>query len=255
MIWHYRQKSEAAVISSVRSLTDADILFSNQHLIAIHKPHGVPFHDESDSPGIVSQLKQRFDGETITPLHRLDRVTSGLMLFARTHEALSEMSRLFREQCIEKYYLALSVRKPKKKQGSVIGDMKKVRNGDYMLLHCRENPAVTRLRVISGTQESGLPVVTLLKPETGKTHQLRVTMKSLGSPIIGDTRYRGQPADRVYLHAWVKRFKLFGQYYDLSSSCFEGELYDEVMVARIGGLHAQLSELAWPKGSFLLSRN
>ena len=82
--------------------------------------------------------------------------------------------------------------------------MGKARNGSYRLLRTLDNPAITRFW--SRLDTSFGERLFLLKPHTGKTHQLRVAMKSLGAPIFGDTRYGGDEADRTYLHAWALEF-------------------------------------------------
>ncbi|MFT6028367.1 MAG: tRNA pseudouridine32 synthase/23S rRNA pseudouridine746 synthase [Oleiphilaceae bacterium] len=129
-------------------------LFEDINIYVIHKPQDVPFHSLDESvkkdkelvhvEGIVSLAKKFLNDDHIFPVHRLDRMTSGLMIFARSQEANSELSKLFLEKRIEKYYLALSEIKPKKKQGSVMGDMAKGRSGSYLLKRSHENPAITR---------------------------------------------------------------------------------------------------------------
>lgn len=138
-------------------------------------------------------------------VHRLDKVTSGLLIFALNEQAASRLSQLFAAHLINKTYLALSLHKPKKKQGLIMGDMKKSRRGAWKLCQSRENPALTRFNSV--TCEPKLRLF-ILKPQTGKTHQLRVAMKSLGSPILGDELYGGnsEKSDRTYLHAYQLDF-------------------------------------------------
>ncbi len=239
----------------MRTFSAQDVLFEDPHLVAIHKPQGIAFHNDAESEGIVQRVRALTGNEALNPVHRLDRVTSGLMLFARHGEALSELSRLFRDNQIEKYYLCLSARRPSKKQGSLIGDMAKSRNGTFKLLRTRDNPAITRLRSYNLQHEdSPAQAMTLLKPETGKTHQLRVAMKALASPILGDERYGGAPADRVYLHSWMKGFMLFGQRYWLTSAVYEGALFTPQLERELNKLNPELAAHSWPKGSFLLPR-
>jgi len=102
----------------------------------------------------------------------------------------------------------LSDRKPAKKQGWVRGDMEKGRGGAWRLLPSQANPAVTYFQ--SASLAPGLRVF-FLKPLTGRTHQLRVALKSLGAPILGDALYQGSDADRTYLHAYALSFELDGE--------------------------------------------
>lgn len=143
---------------------------------------------------------------------RLDEVTSGIMLLGRNADAAKQISTAFEASRVHKCYVALSARKPKKKQGTIKGDMEKARRGNWKLLHTTTNPAITRF-VSFGIQNSrpGMRLY-IVKPLTGRTHQIRVAMKSLGSPILGDVRYAdtltAQQEDRTYLHAASIHFTL-----------------------------------------------
>lgn len=174
--------------------------------LVANKPAGISMHRESSSPDTLSlpeMLSAQLGIRQLYPVHRLDKETSGLIILAKTSEAAAGLSGLFAERKISKYYIALASGKPSKKQGWVRGDMKKGRNGSWMLARSQSNPAITRFSSISHQRtpdETGLRLYHLY-PHTGKTHQLRVMMKSLGVPILGDLRYKGTEADRCYLHA------------------------------------------------------
>ncbi|SHF25200.1 tRNA pseudouridine32 synthase / 23S rRNA pseudouridine746 synthase [Desulfacinum infernum DSM 9756] len=203
------------------------ILFQDDHLLVVHKPAGIPFHADSDGPGLLGLLRLRTGLETLYAVHRLDRITSGVLLLARTREAARELGRIFRERGVSKWYLALSDRKPRKKQGTVTGDMARSRRGAWKLLRTRTNPAVTRFTSVS--MAPGLRLF-CLKPETGRTHQVRVALKALGSPVLGDPLYwsprPGSPEpDRAYLHAYGIAFDLFGTPYRIFSPPTEGRLF------------------------------
>ena len=94
---------------------------------------------------------------------------------------------------MHKYYVALSARKPSKKGGRVVGDMDRSRRGQWKLLRTADNPAITAFvsqAVASGdTSDMASLRAFLLKPHTGRTHQIRVALKALGSPILGDPMY------------------------------------------------------------------
>lgn len=148
-------------------------------------------------------------------LDRLDEVTSGIMMFARNEDTAQTLSAAFAESRISKFYIALSDRKPKKKQGTIRGDMAKGRRGSWKLLHATDNPAVTKFTSIGVPDiRPGLRMF-IVKPVTGRTHQIRVAMKSLGAPILGDVRYANKIAaeheDRTYLHAAAVSFMLDGK--------------------------------------------
>jgi tRNA pseudouridine32 synthase/23S rRNA pseudouridine746 synthase len=174
-------------------------------------------------------------------------VTSGLLVFAKTPEVNRALSMQFEQRQIEKYYLALSVRKPKKKQGKVLGDMARGRRGSWKLLTSRENPAITQF--FSSAAQPGQRLF-LLKPTTGKTHQLRVALKSIGAPIAGDALYGGddsqEPFDRTYLHAYALAFTLEGEKHQFVSVPTQGALFTNAeCLASIEGF-GQPWRLTWP---------
>lgn len=176
--------------------------------IVAAKPPGVSFHQDGATPGFVAQVKAELGEDGLHAVHRLDRITSGLVLFARHVDAAREFGRLFEEGRIAKTYLALSDRKPSKKQGWVKGAMLKGRGGDWRL--AREGGPLASTRFDSVGLEPGLRLFRLW-PQSGRTHQLRVAMKSLSAPILGDARYGGSMADRGYLHAWKLDFTWRGE--------------------------------------------
>lgn len=201
------------------------LLFQNDYFLLIDKPAGMNFHSEAKA-GLVVQVQEKFDIEQIYPVHRLDKMTSGLVLFAKSKHVAQAFSDLFENRKIEKYYLALSLRKPKKKQGWIKGDMVKARRGDYKFATTKENPAITQFVSVALRQgERGF----LVKPHTGKTHQIRVALKSIGAPIAGDIRYanadEARKEERGYLHAYALRFELFGEEYSFVAPPQEGERY------------------------------
>ncbi|MEN3158209.1 TIGR01621 family pseudouridine synthase [Alkalimonas sp. NCh-2] len=189
--------------------------------LALHKPAGISFHSESGA-GLVVQAEQQL-GLKLYPVHRLDKMTSGILLLAKSSSAAAELAAKFRLQQMEKYYLALSDRKPKRKQGWVKGDMVKARRGAWKLLASQQQPAVTYF-ISQGAAATGSRLF-LLKPWTGKTHQIRVALKSLGSPILGDELYGGSPADRGYLHAYALCFDWQGQRIELLCTPQQGDAF------------------------------
>ncbi|RTL56901.1 MAG: RNA pseudouridine synthase [Rhodocyclaceae bacterium] len=174
------------------------------------------FHGEGGEASLVDAARAVSGISTLFPVHRLDRITSGLVLLARSEAAAKQLSEMFARGEMEKYYLALSHRSPLKKQGSIKGAMVKGRNGSWRLAREGEHQAVTQF--FSYGLVGAVPGLRLfvLRPRTGRTHQLRVALKSLGSPILGDERYGGEAADRGYLHAAVLRFQWQG-----TQQCFE----------------------------------
>ena len=188
------------------------------------KRSGVNFHSEEEA-GFVVQMSEQL-GIPLFPVHRLDKMTSGLVILAKDSETAAQFGKMFENREIEKYYLAISMRKPKKKMGWIKGDMAKARRGDYKLLTTMENPAITQFVSCSlRTHERGF----LIKPHTGKTHQIRVALKAIGSPIAGDERYasadEARKEERGYLHAYALRFHLNDEEFSFVSPPDEGERF------------------------------
>lgn len=205
-------------------MENTTLIFENDTFIIAIKPAGANFHSEEEA-GFVVQVSEQL-GLPLFPVHRLDKMTSGLMILAKNSETAAQFGKMFENREVEKYYLAISMRKPKKKMGWIKGDMDKARRGDYKLLVTMNNPAITQfVSCALRTHERFF----LIKPHTGKTHQIRVALKSLGSPIAGDERYaqadEARKEDRGYLHAYALRFRL-----DEEEFCFvippdEGERF------------------------------
>lgn len=182
------------------------VIYRHADFLLVDKPAGLSFHSEQGE-GLVARVA-REQGEPLYPVHRLDKETSGLLLLARSSTAAATLSALFASQQIDKFYLALSVGKPAQKQGWVKGDMQPARGGSYKLLKTMQDPAVSYF-ISAGLSDVALPVgsrLFLVKPWTGRTHQIRVALKSMSAAIAGDSRYGGVSADRMYLHAYALRF-------------------------------------------------
>ena len=199
-----------------------DIVYQTDDFIIIYKPCGLSVHKDQSKIGLTTLLARQLNVPQVWLVHRLDKVTSGLLILALNAESAAEFFRLFSEHHIQKTYFALSNQKPKKKQGLIVGDMQKSRNGAWKLCQSKENPAITRFESVSCEPNLRLFI---LKPQTGKTHQLRVAMKSLGSPILGDSLYgkNTENIDRTYLHAARLQFEFKGQLFDVFSPPKEGE--------------------------------
>lgn len=211
------------------------ILSQHKDFMVINKGPGLGMHDEAGEPGLVNLVRAE-TGLELYPVHRLDKMTSGLLLLARTPEANRALSMGFAERRVSKQYLALSDSKPKKKQGWIKGDMQKGRGGSWMLARSQDNPAISWFD--SSPVREGLRLYRI-KPQTGKTHQIRVALKSIGAPILGDVRYGGTAADRGYLHAWRLSFSLGEEAFDFVCPPDEGSLF---LIPELDGAIAGLGE-------------
>jgi RluA family pseudouridine synthase len=175
------------------------ILFQQHDLVAIDKPAGlavIPGRAETDSvlEALAAQLQLPFTGAIdprIRVVHRLDKDTSGVVLYALALSAQRQLSRQFMEHTVEKEYLALVAGEPTENEGLVespIGPHPTVKQRMVVTRHGR--PAITRWRI-----EQRLGRWTLLRvfPRTGKTHQIRVHLQSIGLPLAIDPLYHQPP--------------------------------------------------------------
>jgi len=195
------------------------LLYETKGLLFLDKPAGLSYHAEGTEPGVMQLLRaMQMNGELahggrLYGVHRLDRVTSGVLMVAKSADAAREVGALLRERRLHKYYVALSGRKPSKKMGRVCGDMERSRRGSWKLLRSTDRPAVTTFLSESISPQSDAVARPLrafvLKPLSGRTHQLRVAMKCIGSPVLGDALYAAAAdaamEERAYLHSAALR--------------------------------------------------
>ena len=231
-----------------------DLVLETDEFLLLDKKAGITFQGQQEGQGLLAEIREYFDTRSIYPTHRLDKMTSGLLLLAKTREANRALSLAFQERRIEKYYLAISELKPKRKQGLICGDMLRSRRGSWQLSREMTRPALTQFFSYSISPGRRL---FLLKPHTGKTHQLRVALKSIGAPIMGDSRYcpvnkslvknsASAQADRGYLHSYALRFELWGKPYSQVLLPSSGECFNE---SRCQALLSDLEtpwDLSWP---------
>jgi RluA family pseudouridine synthase len=178
-----------------KPLTSLQIIFEDDHLIAVAKPAGlatIPGRGETDS---VLQLLSRQIGLTccgaqdprLRIVHRLDKETSGVLLLAKDLPTQRHMGEQFQNNLVEKEYLALVIGKPLENEGIIDAALAPhPTSRDRMTVSKQGRPAKTAWRV-----ERSLRHFTLLRcfPKTGKTHQIRVHLKSIGLPLAVDSLY------------------------------------------------------------------
>jgi tRNA pseudouridine32 synthase/23S rRNA pseudouridine746 synthase len=115
--------------------------------------------------------------------------------------------------------------------------MEKGRNGSWLLTRTHTNPAVTQfLSCALETEQKEAKRLYLIKPKTGKTHQIRVALKSIGCPILGDIRYKGAASDRCYLHAIALSFNWKTQAFSFTALPKQGNWPDLVNIDLLAGL-------------------
>lgn len=218
-----------------------DILDQQADFIVINKHPQVSVHKDEQESSLLMEIQKTLGCGQLYLVHRLDKMTSGILLLATSQSAASELSQAFADRKVEKFYLALSDKKPKKKQGLIKGDMTKSRRSAWKLLPSTDNPAMTQFFSLAHDGKR----VFLCKPKTGKTHQIRVALKSVGSPIIGDPIYNPTSvADRGYLHAYGLAFDYQGEHYQYRCSpAGMGELWSDEQISEWQKPEA----LNWPR--------
>lgn len=189
------------------------VLHEDGDILVVDKPVGMSTHapDPVRHDDVVSRLQRWIaarDGvkQPYLGVHqRLDRDTSGVLLFARSKEANKGLADAFETHKAQKTYLALATcRRPPPPEGTLVHDLVPIDDGlmraDAPSLRPPRNAqrAVTRFRVL---ERHGDRVLLSLMPETGRTHQLRVQCAAVGMPLVGDARYGGVDAPRLMLHA------------------------------------------------------
>lgn len=219
------------------------IVEQHPDFMVINKDSGVHFHSQDGTAGVVAQVEADL-GIKLYSVHRLDSPTSGLLILAKSSATAAIFTEMFTAHKIQKYYLAIAQGKPKKKQGWVVGDMAKSRRSMFKLLRTVDNPAITQF--FSHSLAAGTRLY-LLKPLSGKTHQLRVALASLGVPILGDTLYGGESSDRCYLHAMALQFDYKGQQYQFMQQPHLGTMFvDQKVTQQLNNEWHSPNELIWP---------
>ncbi|MEO1220060.1 MAG: RNA pseudouridine synthase [Pseudomonadota bacterium] len=195
-------------------MTSIPILYEDGEALVIDKPAGLPV-DRPKRGGAcledhLEELKLGFQRRPV-PVHRLDTDTSGCLLLARNPKALKRFNRAFEERLVGKTYLAVLDMQPSETSGTIALSLAKISSAEKgwrMIAAKKGKPAVSHWELIETIGE-GERVRSLIRfrPETGRTHQLRVhALQGLGAPLLGDPVYgpvRGQNkgAPRTMLHA------------------------------------------------------
>ncbi|MEK7608194.1 MAG: RluA family pseudouridine synthase [Patescibacteria group bacterium] len=202
------------------------VVYESKNIIAVFKPsgylvHALPHTRKSTAPILVEWLLKKYpeirnigDEPKIRPgiVHRLDRETSGVMLVARTSEAFSRLKAAFQSHEIKKTYIAFARGDIREERG-IINDPISLKPGTTRrTIHGGKmtKEAVTNYVVLKRfLTDSGKYIFLALHPETGRTHQLRVHLASIGTPIVGDSMYgkRSEEKARLMLHALSLEFE------------------------------------------------
>ena len=189
------------------------VLAVDNHVLALAKPAGMPcVPDESGDESLldwgkawVGERFQKPGAVFLAVVHRLDRPVSGVVLFGRTSKGAARLSEAFRSQTTEKTYWAVLAQAPAQAAGEIELALKKEGARNRVHVVRPEDPGAKLARTRYRVLETGpLGCLVELTPTTGRSHQLRVSMASLGRPILGDLRYGAPnplPDRSIALHA------------------------------------------------------
>ena len=185
-------------------IMNLDIIYRDEYLIAINKPHGLLVHKSkiaADASEFAIQILRDQIGQRVTPVHRLDRKTAGVLLFALTDDANKAMNALFELNNVHKKYLAI-----------VRGYTPDDERIDYPLRKENGNlqEAITNYRTLErvevpvafGKHQTQRYSLVEVKPETGRMHQIRKHMDHIRHPIIGDRPHGCNKQNRLFKERW-----------------------------------------------------
>lgn len=209
------------------------LLYEDAELIAVNKPAGInsqrtPYQLKGTLEYWVSEyFKAQGSTEAARVVHRLDRGTSGAMLFPKNRQAAAWLSKQFQESLVDKRYLALVCGRPDQESWSVDAPIGKVASARYGVVEGGK-PAVTEFRLVATSGDISLVEA---RPLTGRTHQIRVHLASVGLPILGDATYGGREAGRMMLHCSEMIFQNSKKAGITASAPLDGEFAE-----RVGGM-------------------
>jgi len=214
-----------------------DIIFKNEHFIAVNKPAGLlSIPDRMGQDVSLKLLLQQQYGQVFT-VHRLDKDTSGVILFALTEQAHADLSQLFEGRSVAKFYRGLVAGKPMHEKGTIEAAITEHPGKQTkMMTHAKGKPSITDYEVL---ETFGNYTWMQFQIHTGRTHQIRVHMQYMGNPIACDELYgNGEPLlvsalkgkkfklsaneleerpllSRLALHSYQLQFVLYGESFDL----------------------------------------
>ena len=194
---------------------DFKVLYEDEHMLAVDKPSGLAIHPGSGITGetLVDQVRaylarqgvQTPEGEfKPSPAHRLDRETSGVVVVAKTRQAMVRLPEMFTAGEADKTYLALAKGRFQRESGSI-----DLRLAEHQQTYASKQQrgvnlqaALTHWKKLAGGPEATLLELTI---ETGRTHQIRRHLEAIGHPVVGDSKYGDFPFNRIAQRQWGVR--------------------------------------------------
>ncbi len=174
------------------------VLYEDNHIIAVNKPAGILVHgDETGDTTLQDMVKRYIKVKYEKPgdvflgvVHRLDRPVSGVVVFARTSKALTRLNEMFRLRTVNKSYKAIVTARPPDMEGTLTHHIIKDSEKNVAKAHSKEKRGSKEAELYYKFEsEISHYILLVLKPVTGRPHQIRAQLKALGCPILGDKKY------------------------------------------------------------------
>lgn len=177
------------------NITDMEtpaVIFEDNHLLVVIKPQNVPTVADSSHDQSLQEALKEYTGGFVGIVHRLDRVTGGVMVFAKTSKAASRLSEQIKDGSFHKVYYAVVRGVPKERTATLVNWLAKdeIHNTVAVVPQTTTGAKRAELTYNTITTVEGDTLVAV-ELETGRSHQIRVQMKHIGNPIVGDARYGG----------------------------------------------------------------
>lgn len=198
-------------------MEELNVVYEDNHIIVVVKPQNVPTQeDESKDKDLLTMVKEYIKVKENKPgnvyvglVHRLDRPTGGIMVFAKTSKSASRLTQEVHTGDFKKRYLAVVVGKPREKRAKLV---------NYLLKNARTNTVQVVPELTTNAKRAELDYVVLDDNEkvslvevnlaTGRSHQIRVQLKNIGCPIYGDVKYGGDKLAKGHnLALWAYELK------------------------------------------------
>lgn len=178
-------------------MKDIPIIYEDEGILIVNKPCGIPVQGGEGITVTLLDILARQCGQPVYPVHRLDKDTAGLLVIAKNSKFASEYTRLFADGALRKTYQAVCFNQPPNNSGVIVASVGKKGS---------EKPSETRYRLLGSANGASLLELEL---GTGRMHQIRVHLASIGTPVIADDKYGDFTKNKaVYKEKRIKKLQL-----------------------------------------------